>query len=264
MVPQALLFALFAVFGLAIGSFLNVCSDRLPGGRSIVRPPSTCAACNHRLRARDLVPLFSFLWLRGRCRYCRTPIPRRIPALEVAMGVVFSLLYWHHGLSLELVFPLLYASLFALIFIIDIEHQLILDKVVFPGMGLALIFSLFNPALDYPALGTGIALRPAISIAGGAAGLVIMLLPFLISRGGMGLGDVKMAALIGLIAGFPKVFIALFLAIMAGGLVAVALLALGLAKRRQPIPFGPFLAAGAMTVVVWGAEIQNFYQQIIT
>ena len=175
------------------------------------------------------------------------------------MGVVFSLLYWHHGLSLELGFSLLYASLFALIFIIDIEHQLILDKVVFPGMGLALALS---PV--YPALGANIAMRPISSIAGGAAGLVIMLLPFLISRGGMGLGDVKMAALVGLVTGFPKVFIALFLSIMAGGLVAVALLALGLAKRRQPIPFGPFLAAGAMAAVVWGAEIQNFYQQIIT
>ncbi len=258
MLPHALLLALFAILGLAIGSFLNVCSDRLPGGRSIISPPSACAACKQRLRAGDLVPLFSYLWLRGRCRYCHTPIPRRIPALELAMGLIFPLLYWHHGLSLELGFSLVYACLFALIFVIDIEHQLILDKVVYPGMGLALALSPF-----YPALGVNTAMRPVSSIAGGAAGLAIMLLPFLISRGGMGMGDVKMAALVGLVTGFPKVFIALFLSVMAGGLVAVVLLALGLVKRRQPIPFGTFLAAGTMAVVVWGAEIQHWYQQVI-
>ena len=125
-------------------------------------------------------------------------------------------------------------------------------------MGLALAFSPF-----YPALGADAGLRVISSISGGAAGLVIMLIPFLITRGGMGMGDVKMAALLGLITGFPKVFMALFLSILAGGLVAAALLILGLKTRRQPIPFGPFLAIGTMVIVVWGAEIQHWYQQII-
>jgi leader peptidase (prepilin peptidase)/N-methyltransferase len=178
------------------------------------------------------------------------------------MGLVFPLLYWHHGLSLELGFSLVYACLLALIFIIDIERHLILDKVVYPGMGLALVFSAFNPDL-----GVNTGLRVISSISGGAVGLAIMLLPFLISRGGMGLGDVKMAALVGLITGgfpgFPKVLIALFLSIMAGGLVAVVLLTLGLKTRRQPIPFGPFLAVGAMVVVVWGSEIQHWYRQMV-
>jgi leader peptidase (prepilin peptidase)/N-methyltransferase len=256
--PHGLFLALFTILGLAMGSFLNVCSDRLPGSRSIINPPSTCDSCNHRLGIRDLVPLFSYLWLRGRCRYCHAPIPRRLPAVELAMGLVFSLLYWRYGLSLELGFSLVYACLLALILVIDIEHKLILDKVVYPGMGLALVFSPF-----YPALGANAGLRVVSSISGGAAGLVIMLIVFILARGGMGMGDVKMAALVGLITGFPRVFIALFLSIMAGGLVAAALLALGLKRRRQPIPFGPFLAIGTMAVVVWGGEIQQWYQHLI-
>ncbi len=258
MLLPGLLLALFTILGLVLGSFLNVCSDRLPGGRSIINPPSNCAACGYRLGVRDLVPLFSYLWLRGRCRYCHIPIPRRLPAVELAMGIAFPLLYWHHGLSLELGFSLVYVCLLTLIFIIDIEHQLILDKVVYPGMGLALAFSFFNPALG------AVAGSPVLSsLSGGATGLVIILLPFLIARGGMGLGDVKMAALVGLVTGFPKVFIALFLSIMVGGLVAVALLTLGIKKRRQPIPFGPFLAIGTMVTIVWGSEIQQWYQQIM-
>ena len=149
--------------------------------------------------------------------------------------------------------------LLAIIFATDIEHQLILDKVVYPGMALALALSFLNPAL-----GAESHLRPLISLAGGAVGLALMFILFLIFRGGMGFGDVKMAALVGLMTGFPRVFIALFLSLIAGGLVATALLALRLKKRREAIPFGPFLAIGTMLVVVWGSEIQNWYQQFIT
>jgi leader peptidase (prepilin peptidase)/N-methyltransferase len=242
-----------------MGSFLNVCIDRLPGRRSIISPPSACDACGHELGVRDLVPLFSYLWLRGRCRYCRALIPRRIPAVELAMGVIFPLLYWHYGLNLAFGFSLVYTLLLTLIFVIDIERQLILDWVVYPGMGLALAFSPF-----YPMLGVTAGSRVISSVSGGAAGLAFMLLLFLISRGGMGFGDVKMAALVGLIVGFPRVFFALFLSVIAGGLVAGILLAAGLKTRRQPIPFGPFLAAGTMLVVVWGTQIQDWYQQLFT
>ena len=260
MLLDGLLLALFAILGLAMGSFLNVCIDRLPGRRSIISPPSACDACNHKLGVRDMVPLFSYLWLRGRCRYCRAPIPRRLPAVELAMGVVFSLLYWYYGLSLMLGFSLIYALLLTLIFVIDIERQLILDTVVYPGMGLALAFSLFYPGFSPFDPLEGVK-QAAL---GGAIGLVLMLIAFLISRGGMGFGDVKMAALVGLIVGFPRVFIALFLSVIAGGLVAGVLLAARLKTRRQPIPFGPFLAGGAMLVVVWGTQIQLWYQQLFS
>ena len=260
MPPHALLLACFTIFGLAMGSFLNLCSDRLPAGKSIIGPPSHCATCQHRLKAKDLVPLFSYLWLRGRCRYCLTSIPRRLPIVELALGLLFPLLYWHYGISLTLGFSLVYACLLTLVFIIDIEHQLILDKVVYPGMGLALIFSLFYPG--FPPFAPIEGLIRAIS--GGAVGLVLMLLPFFISRGGMGIGDIKMATFLGLVTGFPQVFIAIFLSIIAGGVVATFLLTFGFKKRKQPIPFGPFLAAGTMATIIWGAGIQGWYQQIMT
>jgi leader peptidase (prepilin peptidase)/N-methyltransferase len=174
------------------------------------------------------------------------------------MGAGFPLLYWYYGLTPALGISLVYLCLLTIIFVIDIEHQLILDRVVFPGMALALVFSLFNTELH-----AEIFWRPIYAAIGGGAGFTLMLIPFLVSRGGMGFGDVKMAALIGLMAGFPGIFISLFLAIISGGLAATALLILRRKKRREAVPFGPFLAAGAMLVIVWGGDIQLWYQQLI-
>ncbi len=258
MLPHPILLVFFTILGLAIGSFLNLIIDRLPAGKSIISPRSHCPACQHGLKTNDLVPLFSYLWLKGHCRYCHTSIPKRLPIVEAATGLLFPLLYWHYGLNPMLGFSLVYACLLIIIFVIDIEHQLILDKVVYPGIGLALILSPF-----YPALGIDPGPRVISAISGGSAGLAILLIPFLLSRGGMGMGDIKMAVLLGLITGFPQVFIALFLSIMAGGIVAVFLLTFGLKKRKQPIPFGPFLAAGTMATIIWGAGIQQWYQQIL-
>lgn len=239
---------LFALLGLAGGSFFNLCIDRLPLGKSIIRPPSYCDSCQHRLKASDLVPVFSYLWLHGSCRYCSAHIPLRLPAVELATALLFALLSWHYGPSSQLAMALVYASLFLVIFVIDLEHGLILDSIVYPGMVLALVFSFF-----WPELGVGSALI------GGVIGVGLMFLPYLISRGGMGLGDVKLAGFIGLATGFPHVFIALFLGILSGGLVASFLLLFRLRTRKEAIPFGPFLAAGAMATVVWGETISNFF-----
>jgi leader peptidase (prepilin peptidase)/N-methyltransferase len=174
------------------------------------------------------------------------------------MGVGFPLLYWYYGLTALLGISLVYLCLLTIIFVIDLKHQLILNRVVYPGMGLALALAFLNTSLA-----TEILLRPLNAVFGGAAGLIIMLIPFLISRGGMGFGDVRMAALVGLMTGFPGVFFALFLAIITGGVTAAALLALRLKRRREAIPFGPFLAIGAMLVVTWGSEIIPWYQQLL-
>jgi len=244
----ALEIGLFFLLGLAIGSFLNLCIDRLPVGKSIIRPPSQCDACQQRLKARDLVPLFSFLWLRGRCRYCSAHIPLRLPAIELATALLCASLCWHYGLGSQLVMALLYACLFLVILVIDLEHGLVLDIVVYPGIALALIFSFFWPDLGI-----------AMAVAGAAIGFGLLLIPYLIYRGGMGGGDVKLAALIGLATGFPHVFISLLLAFFAGGLVAVFLLLFGVKKRKQAIPFAPFLAAAAMVTLVWGETIYDWW-----
>ncbi len=250
----------FTLLGLFTGSFLNVCIDRLPRGQSIIKPPSHCPACKHKLGTLDLIPLFSYLWLRGRCRYCRAPIPIRLPVVEGVTGLLFTLLYWKFGLSLELVISLIYACWLTVIFVIDLENQLVLDKIIYPGMVLALALSFFWPGIEVISLMPEGALgRVVSSLTGGVFGLVVMALPFVIYRQGMGMGDIKLGALVGLMTGFPLVLIAVLLSWITGGLVAAILLALKIKKRKDPIPFATFLAASAMVTLLWGQVIWQWY-----
>ena len=250
-----LLIFLFALLGLIVGSFLNVCIDRLPRNESIVYPPSHCAVCQHKLAVKDLIPLFSYLRLRGRCRYCQAAIPRKLFWVELATGLIFALLYWHYGLSTELGVMAFYACLFTIIFVIDLEHGLILNKVVYPGIVVALLLSL----LPHPWLTQWVVTGIANAALGGAVGFVILFLIAIASRGGMGWGDVKLAALIGLATGFPLVFFSLIMGAILGGIVAVALMIAKKKTRRETIPFGPFLAVAAMITLLWGSNILNWY-----
>ena len=251
----------FTLLGLFVGSFLNVCIDRLPRGQSIIHPRSHCAACNRKLGNLDVIPIFSYLWLRGRCRYCQAPIPIRLPIVEGMTGLLFALLYWKFGLGLELGISLVYTSLLTAIFVIDLENHLVLDKVIYPGMVLALAFSFFWPGLEGMPMVSGEALSKVLSsLAGGALGLAAMALPYIFTHGrGMGLGDVKLGALVGLMSGYPLVAVALLLAVITGGLVAAILLAFKIKKRSDPIPFAPFLATSAMVTLLWGQAIWQWY-----
>ena len=242
------LLGLFGLLGLAVGSFLNVCIDRLPRNMSIVSGSSHCEACLRPLRPLDLVPVFSYLWLRGRCRYCGVSIPPRIPMVELATGLLFAVMYWRYGLGWELTIGIVYASLLLVIFVIDLELQLVLDVVVFSAMPVALAASFFWADIN-----------PLWSLVGGATGAAVLLLPYMAYRQGMGLGDVKLAGLIGLMAGFPLVLVALMLAILAGGLMASFLLALRLKGRKDAIPFAPFLTTGALVSLLWGQTILDWY-----
>ena len=258
---EVVLIVVFALLGTAIGSFLNVCIDRLPVGKSLRYPPSHCDACQHRLSPKDLIPVFSYLWLRRRCRYCGAPIPLRLFWVEVGTAFLFAVVYWHFGLTLEFPITAFYGSLFIVLGVIDLEHGLILNKIVFPSAVVALIISIFLPPseiffLPWPASLGG--------IIGGATGFVFILIPFLIAlpiyKGeGMGLGDVKMAALIGLVTGFPLVLVALIMGAILGGLVAGVLLLLKIKKRKEAIPFGPFLSLATIATLLWGSDILNRY-----
>jgi len=246
----------FVLLGLAVGSFLNVCIERLPRGESILNPPSHCQACQHRLAVKDLIPVFSHLWLRGRCRYCQASIPRRLLWVEVATGGMFAFLYWRCGLTPELGVMAFYACIFIIIFMVDLEHGLILNQVVYVGMVIALLIALFLPQ---PWI-TQLKLQGVANFAlGGAIGFAILLLIAIISGGGMGWGDVKLAGLIGLATGFPLVFVALVMGAILGGLVAGALLAMKKRGRKEAIPFGPFLSVAAMITLLWGSNILHWY-----
>lgn len=257
---EVALMVVFGLLGAAIGSFLNVCIDRIPAGKSLVKPPSHCDACGHRLALKDLVPVFSFIRLRRRCRYCQAPIPWRLFWVELGSGLLLAFvywLYWRYGLRVDFVIRTAsYCYLFIVIMVIDLQHKLILNRIVYPAMVVALIISIFLPQsriipLPWPEAVDG--------VIGGAVGFVLLLIPALVYRGGMGWGDVKMAGLIGLVTGFPLVFVALLMGVIVGGLVAGILLLLRKKTRKEPIPFGPFLAVATIATLLWGNNILSWY-----
>ena len=175
--------------------------------------------------------------------------------MELATALIFALLYWHYGLRPELGVMILYACLFIIIFVIDLEQGLILNKVIYPGMVVALLLALY----PWPWFTESIGMRLAYAALGGGIGFAIFLLIAIVSRGGMGWGDVKLAALIGLATGFPLVLLSIIMGAILGGIVAVALVIAKKRERRQTIPFGPFLAVAAMITLLWGSNILSWY-----
>ena len=251
---------IFAWLGTAVGSFLNVCIDRLPVDRSLFFPPSHCEACQHHLSVTDLVPVFSFLWLRRRCRYCQTPIPSRLFWVELGTGCLFAFTFWHFGLSAEFVITAFYGSLFIVLGVIDLRHGLILNKIVYPAAVVALIIDVLLPPPGFINLSLPLPCLGVISgIIGGAIGFVFLLIPAVVYREGMGWGDVKMAGLIGLVTGSRLIIVALLMAVILGGLVAGVLLLLKIKKRKEGIPFGPFLSLATIVALLWGNDILYWY-----
>jgi leader peptidase (prepilin peptidase)/N-methyltransferase len=256
---------LFFLLGIAVGSFLNVVADRLPAGKSIISPPSHCPKCQRRIASSDLIPVFSYLWLKGRCRYCGTTIPVRSLIVELATGILFVFLYWYYGIGWELAIVIIYCCLFIILIITDLERSILPDKLVYPGMVLALIFaglgSLlgFEPSFVANAVPRIFKLWIVDAAIGGSTGFVILFVIALISRGGMGGGDVKLVGFIGLAAGFPLVFVTIFMAVMSGGLIAMILLLLKIKRRKEAIPFGPFLCLAAMATLLWGNDLLQWY-----
>jgi len=179
--------------------------------------------------------------------------------VELATALIFALLYWHYGLSPALGIMAFYACLFIVIFFIDLEQGLILNKVIYPGMVVSLLLAIY----PWPWLTQSIGMRVAYAALGGGIGFAIFLLIAIVSRGGMGWGDVKLAALIGLATGFPLVFLAIIMGAILGGIVAVALVVAKKRKRRETIPFGPFLALATMVTLLWGNNILSWYLRLM-
>ncbi|MFC1901547.1 prepilin peptidase [Chloroflexota bacterium] len=260
---EVTLAVIFTLLGIAVGSFLNVCIDRLPGRGSLVFPPSKCDACQRRLSPKDMVPVFSYLWLRGRCRYCRAQIPRRVLLVEILSGAYFLLAFWQLGFSIELAVTVFWGCVFLVIMFIDWERQLILNKVTYPAAVVALVILAVDSFWPSVGLLNNLYFLPEPSILsgiiGGAVGFVFFLIVFLINPGGMGVGDIKLAGLIGLVVGFPLAVVALLIGIFVGGLVAVMLLLLRVKGRKDVIPYGTFLALGPMLTLLWGNDILIWY-----
>lgn len=251
--------------GTSVGSFLNVVVDRLPRGQPILVSRSRCDACGTALAPVDLVPVLSYLWLRGHCRYCAVQIPLRLPLVEGGTGVLFLLFFLREGLTGGGLLLALAAALLLALALIDLEHGLVPDSLVLPGVVLALLISPLWPLLGVvrslgPVEGSlGSALG---SVAAGAVALLLFLAVVLLSRGGMGWGDVKLAGLIGLLTGVPGVAVALWLAFVAAGAVALLLLGLHRRGRKDAIPFAPFLAAGGVVALLGGDYVTAWYTRL--
>lgn len=239
---------LFFVSGLVIGSFLNVCIYRIPRNESIVIPASHCPGCGNNLAPRDLAPLFSYLLLKGKCRYCGAPIHWRYPLVELITGLLFVALYCLLGLNLLLLKYLLLACFLVAISFIDLEHYIIPNELVIAMLGTGIVMDLLTREFGL------------VSI------LLGMFVPFatltalaLISRGGMGGGDIKLAGVTGLFLGWPQSIVALILSFFIAGIAGLIMLALKVKKRKDPIPFGPYYAVGILISVFWGKTLLELY-----
>lgn len=251
---------LAALVGLAVGSFLNVGIDRLPRGQSIVARRSRCDSCGQALAPQDLVPVFSFLWLRGRCRYCRERISWRIPLVELATAALFGFILFRYGPTAQAMVLLAYVSVLVVVFVVDLEQSLILNKVVYPSMGVALIVAPWGPASQGLTLqATYLEVLKGVLLGGGVPFII-----YLLARGGFGAGDVKLGALLGLMMGFIPVLTTLQLSFIVGGIVALVLLGLRIRRRKDPIPFGPFLAGAGVLSLFWGQEIYHWYLRLFS
>ena len=236
------------VLGLVVGSFLNVCIWRLPREESMIRPGSHCPACSTALRARDLVPVLSWIFLRGRCRHCSEQISPRYPAVELLTGGLFLICFLQLGLSPALVAALVFSAFMVAITFIDLDHQIILD-------GMLALLAVCGLGLQ---LWTGSVGLVSMLIGAGVGGSLLLLLAIL-SRGGMGGGDVKFAAALGFWLGWPGTLLGLFLGFVLGGVISLLLLVTKLRGRKDFIPFGPFIAIGAWIVLLYGRSILNWY-----
>lgn len=247
-IPPFLLF----VFGLVVGSFLNVCIHRLPRDRSIVSPPSACPSCGARLAWYDNVPVVSYLALRGRCRSCRKRISPRYPLVEIATALLFVALGRSFPNDWTIVLPLFYASSMLVVTFTDLDLRIIPDSITLPGIALGLAHRgwIGGEWLD-SALG--------ILLGGGSLWLLGEGYFRLRKREGMGGGDVKLAAMMGAFLGWASTFLVLFAASLAGGLFGTALILLRRGRATTPIPFGVFLAPIGLFGLVYGERVLAWY-----
>lgn len=237
-----------ALLGLAIGSFLNVVIVRLPAGQSLWSPRSACPRCGEVIAWYDNVPLLSFVLLRARCRRCHGPVSWRYPAVEAVTAGLWILAWTTFGPTLDFVVAAVFASALLVITVIDLDHQIIPDAITLPGICAGLLANLATGRVPWSDAGLGTAL-------GGSIFLAIILL----SGGGMGGGDMKLGAMLGAFLGWRVMLVSIFFAVVAGGLVAAVLLISGARGRKDPVPFGPFLAVAGLVGLFLGERFLGWY-----
>ncbi len=251
-----LIYFLAFIFGSVIGSFLNVCIYRIPRNISIITPSSRCPYCNMPIKAIDNIPILSYIFLAGKCRQCKTKISLRYPLVEFMNAILYVMTLWRFGIGwYTLAYLILCSSLIAITFI-DIDFQIIPDKITIPGIFIGLITgSLFlpDPFMRYSVLGF------KSSIIGFTIGGTIYYAIAVISKGGMGGGDIKMMAMVGSFMGWKSVLLTTFIGSLTGSLFGLFLIIFKGKGRKTKVPFGPFLALGTLITLFYGQELLDFY-----
>lgn len=241
------------LLGVIIGSFLNVCIYRIPREESISYPPSHCGSCNHKLAPLDLFPVFSYIFLKGKCRYCKNKISIRYPFIEILNAIVYLLIYFKFGVEIITLKYSILASLLIVIAIIDYDTQLVYTSSTICGGVIGIIFIIVQSiicrdnSLDF--------------ILGGLIGFGIIGLIVILTKG-MGEGDIEIAAVCGLFLGIKGILLGLFLAIIIAGMAGIMILTLKLKKAKDKMAFGPFIAIGCLISMLWGNEILSSYSQL--
>lgn len=248
--PMLIVFA-FAM-GAVIGSFLNVCIYRLPIGRSVAWPGSACPSCARPLSWYENIPILSWLALRGRCRSCQAPISSRYPVVELLTAVMCAGALWYYGLTPLFVSRFVFGCALIVLFAIDLEFQILPNAITLPGVVVGLLFALVGPP------GWKAALIGAV-LGGGVLYAVAEGYYRVRKEDGLGMGDVKMLAMIGAFLGWQQMLLTLVLASFAGALVGLGLIALQRGNMKYALPFGTFLAAGALAAMLAGQPLIDWY-----
>lgn len=238
------------MLGMVVGSFLNVVIYRLPRRESLVRPASHCPSCGNPVRWYDNVPVFGWLVLRGKCRDCRQRIPVRYPLVEALTGIAFLLCFLRFGVDWPLLVAWAFVAALVAIAFIDYDHMIIPDKIVLPGALVGLMASISVNPQDWWKY-----------LAGSAGAAAFMFALAMIWPNGMGFGDIKMAAFMGAVLG-SGVIVALFAAFFIGAVAGIVLMAMHKRTRKDAIPFGPYLAVGAVVGVFVGQTLLHSYLAI--
>ncbi|UCF90034.1 MAG: prepilin peptidase [Desulfobacterales bacterium] len=246
------------LFGLCIGSFLNVCIYRLPVSKSIVHPRSMCPHCGSFIDFYDNIPILSYLWIKGRCRHCRTPIPFRYPVVEFLGGLFALGTYLKFGFTFEAILYYAFIATLLVITFIDIDHQIIPDIITLSGIPLCFAASFFLPTVNY------IDSLIGILTGGGSLFLVAWIYNVITKKEGMGGGDIKLLAMIGAVVGWQGVLFTIFVASAVGTLSGLAVILQARKSLKLAVPFGPFLSIGSIAYIFFGPELVRWYFNLLS
>ncbi len=255
--PLYLIEIFIFIFGLCIGSFLNVCIYRLPASQSIAHPRSKCPECGTLIAFYDNIPLFSYLWLKGRCRHCGVTIGLRYPTVELLGGLFALATYLKFDLSVEALIYFAFIACLLVVTFIDLAHRIIPDVITLPGIPICFAASFALPDMTYPAALLG------ILAGGGSLFLVAWVYSLITKKEGMGGGDIKLLAMMGALVGWKGVVFTIFVSSLVGTLSGLAVMLQSRKGMKLAVPFGPFLAIGGITYIFFGTRLIDWYLNLL-